>query len=66
MKVPKDRKILIESPYTGKTVAIWSEAEKKFAYAELQADMYNGSWNMMYFETDYINEADIKEWSELL
>tara|TARA_R110001606_G_scaffold387024_1_gene551391 strand:- start:399 stop:596 length:198 start_codon:yes stop_codon:yes gene_type:complete len=61
MNIPKDRKIIIDHK-TGLNVAIWSEADKKFAYANLQADMYGGEYNMYYFETLYINEKDIIYW----
>jgi len=63
MNIPKDRKIIIEHKY-GNNVAIWSEADKKFAYANLQADMYEGEYNMYYFETLYIDEKDIIAWRD--
>tara|TARA_R110000803_G_scaffold209821_1_gene280129 strand:+ start:126 stop:353 length:228 start_codon:yes stop_codon:yes gene_type:complete len=74
MNIPKDRKIIIDHK-TGRNVAIWSEADKKFAYANLQADkkfayanlqadMYGGEYDMMYFETQYIDEKDIIYWRD--
>jgi len=61
----KDKQIIIENEYGIECVAIWSEADKKFVYANLQTDMYDGKWNMNYFENEYILEKDIKKWREL-
>lgn len=59
--IPKDRQIIVEC-WLGTSVAIWSEADKKFVYANIQADMYEGKWNMMYFENEYIKESEITNW----
>ncbi len=63
-RIPKDRQIIIEHGHS-KNVAIWSEADKLFVYANVQTDMYEGLWNMFYFENEYIKEEDIVGWSEL-
>ena len=62
--IPKDRQIVIEHSM-GTSVAIWSEADEKFVYANVQTDMYNGEWNMKYFENEYIEEKDILNWREI-
>lgn len=62
--IPKDRQIIISHKY-GTNVAIWSEAEKKFVYANVQVDMYKGIYNIYYFENEYIVEDDILEWREI-
>lgn len=64
MSIPKDRPIVIEC-WLGTGVAIWSEADKKFVYANFQTDMYEGEWNMNYFENEYIEEKEILAWREL-
>ena len=63
-KIPKDRQIIITSSM-GTNVAIWSEADKQFVYANLQVDMYNGEWNMYYFENEYIKEEYIISWTNI-
>lgn len=63
-KIPKDRQIIIQTKF-GKYVAQWSEADNRFAYANPQLDMYEGKWDMFYFENEYIEESDILEWREL-
>ena len=62
--IPRDREIIIQTK-RGKYTAIWSEADNLFAYASHNVDMYQGQWNMHYFETDYIKEEDILTWNEL-
>lgn len=61
---PKDRQILIEHEY-GTSVAIWNEPDNRFAYADLQVDLYEGTWDMRYFETKSIKEEEILNWKEL-
>ena len=63
-KIPKDRQIIITHSM-GINVAIWSEADKQFVYANLQVDMYNGEWNMYYFENEYIEEEYIISWTNI-
>lgn len=62
--IPKDKQIIIEHKY-GTSVAIWSEADKKFAYANPQTDLYEDKWNMNYYENEYIKEEDIESWRDL-
>jgi hypothetical protein len=62
--IPKDRHIIIEHSM-GTNAAIWSEADMKFVYANVQVDLYKGKWNMYYFENEYIDEKDIISWREL-
>lgn len=64
MKPPKDRLIIIQSPFS-RTVAKWSETDNAFVYANPQTELYDGKWNMHYFENECIKEQDIKEWSEI-
>jgi len=64
MQIPKDRQIIIITE-TGKCVAIWSPADKAFACANLQIDMFEGKWNMKYYENMYIKEENISAWREL-
>jgi len=63
-EIPKNRPIVIETK-EGKRVAQWSGADNKFAYANPQIDMYEGKWNMCYFENEYIEEKYVLGWSEL-
>lgn len=63
-KIPKDRQIIIEHDF-GTSVAIWSETDGSFVYANPQVDLFEGVWNMHYFENEYIEEEDIKSWREL-
>lgn len=63
-KIPKDKEIVIETPY-GTKVAIWSKPDNKFVYANVQVDLYEGEWNMKYFENEHIEEKDIIKWREL-
>lgn len=62
--IPKDRQIVIEHK-NGRSVAIWSQADECFVYANLQVDLFQGKWNMRYFENESIDESDIVSWSEL-
>jgi hypothetical protein len=62
--IPKDRQIIIKHSI-GKNVAIWSEADMKFVYANVQVDMFYCEWNMYYFENEYIDEKDIIDWIDL-
>ena len=62
--IPKDRQIKITHSF-GESVAIWSEADKEFVYANVQVDMFDGKCNMRYFENEYIEEKDILNWREL-
>lgn len=64
-KIPKDKQIIITDEYGMKRVAHWSEADGKFATAIFQLDMYEGKWNMGYFENEYISEESIVKWEEL-
>jgi len=52
-EVPKDRQIIV------------SEADKCFAVANPQTDLFNGQWNMNYFENESITEDEILGWREL-
>ena len=63
-KIPKDKQIIITT-VTGNYVAVWSDADKQFVYASPRIDMYQGEWNMHYFENEYIDEKDILGWREL-
>ena len=63
-QIPKDRQIIISTDM-GKYVAIWSPADKKFAYANPQIDMFEGKWDVYYYENEYIKEEDITSWREL-
>ena len=62
--IPKDRQIIIEHKKST-NVAIWSKADGLFVYANVQTDMYEGEWNMLYFDNEYIKEEDILSWKEL-
>lgn len=62
--IPKDRQIIITHTL-GTNVAIWSEPDSKFVYANPLADLYEGKWNMMYFENEWIEENEITSWREL-
>lgn len=64
VNIPKDRLIIVEH-YYGIHSAIWSEADEKFVYAEPLTDLYNGAWNMKYFETRYVDESEVFDWNEL-
>lgn len=63
-QIPKDRQIIITDEYGMERVAHWSEADEKFVYANLQTDMYEGKWNMNYYENEYIKEEHILYWRE--
>ena len=63
-QIPKDRQIIIITKHNN-LVARWSPADRKFIYANLQVDMYDGKWNMYYFENEYIDEDYILGWREL-
>jgi len=63
-KIPKDREIIIITA-TGKYVSRWSPADKRFAYASPQIDMFESKWDMYYYETEYIEEDYILGWREL-
>ena len=63
-KIPKDRQIIITTKQ-GTYAAQWSPADNKIAYANVQIDMYVGKWDMVYFETEYIEEDHVLEWREL-
>jgi len=63
-QIPKDRQIIIitkQGTYTSQ----WSPADNKFAYANIQIDMYEGKWDMYYYETEYIEEDYVLGWREL-
>ena len=64
MNIPKDKQIIIETKQIT-AVAIWSEANKKFVYASIQTNMYEGKWNMNYFENEWIEEKDILKWRKI-
>lgn len=64
-KIPKDRQIIIKDKNEIESVAQWSEADKKFATAIFQLDLFEGKWNMGYFENEYITESEIVGWREL-
>ena len=64
-KIPKDKQIIVTDKYGMERVAQWSEADELFATAMFQLDMYEGKWNMGYFENEYINEKNILKWREL-
>ena len=61
--IPKDREIIIQTKL-GKFIAIFSPPDDMFVYANHAVDMYQGLWNMHYYETEYIKEKDILEWKE--
>jgi len=63
-KIPKDREILIKTD-TGTHIARYSPADGKFVYANLLIDMYEGKWDMYYYETEYIKENFILGWMEI-
>jgi len=63
-KIPKDREIIIIINQ-GNYLAVWSEADERFIYANPQTDMYKGKWNMKYFENEYISEDEILGWRDL-
>ncbi len=62
--IPRDRQIIIRHNL-GTNVALWSEPDNKFVYANVQIDLYDGSWNMKYFENEYLSESEIICWWEL-
>jgi len=62
--IPKNKQIIIITE-KGRRVAIWSEADKHFVYANPCTDLYNGKWNMNYFENESIEEDEILAWKEL-
>ena len=62
--IPKDRQIIIITKQ-GTYAAQWSPADNKFAYANVQIDMYEGKWDMYYYETEYIEEDYVLGWREL-
>jgi len=63
-KIPKDREIIIITA-TGHHASIWSPTDKKFVYANIQIDLYEGKWDMYYYETEYIEEDYVLGWREL-
>jgi len=63
-KIPKDREIIIITA-AGNHVAIWSPTDKKFVYANIQIDLFEGKWDMYYYETEYIEEDYVLGWREL-
>ena len=62
--IPKDKQIIITDEYKMERIAHWSEADEKFATAMMQLDMYEGVWNMNYYENEYIKEENILSWRE--
>jgi|GEM_PF-3643992 len=62
--IPKDRQILIRT-YLGTNIAIWNEVQEEFVFANVQADMYDGVYNDVYYESDYIKESEVLEWAEI-
>jgi len=63
-QIPKDRQIVIITK-KGTHAAQWSEADKQYAYANVQIDMFEGKWDMVYFDTEYIDEDCVIGWREL-
>jgi len=63
-QIPKDREIKIVTS-TGTHIARYSPIDGKFAYANLFKDMYDGKWDMYYYETEYIEEKFILGWMEI-
>lgn len=61
IEIPKDKTILINVD-SGWTVARYNNVEKKFVYANFQTDLYQGKWEDHYFENEWIDESEIKEW----
>ena len=62
---PKDRTFLANIGLPWYVVAHWNPAMDEFVYASMQVDMFEGEWNDTYFESDYLNESDIRSWIEL-
>lgn len=62
--IPKDKQIIITDEYKMERIAHWSEADEKFATAMMHLDMYEGKWNMNYYENEYIKEENILSWRE--
>jgi predicted metalloprotease len=61
---PRDRSFLVNTD-AGWTVAHYSKVGDQFVYANLQADLFKGEWNDYYYDTEYLDESEIKEWKEL-
>jgi hypothetical protein len=58
---PKDKEILLcVAGYPWAMVGIWNEPSKKWCYAQLQLDMYDGKWCDTSYQSDYESPKDSK------
>jgi hypothetical protein len=58
---PKDREVLLHVVgYTWSIIGIWNEPSKKWCYAELSVDLYDGKWCDTSFQSEYESEVDSK------
>ena len=53
---PKDKVILLDVGYPCLFCGHWNDYDKKWVYAELNANMVDGVYNDTYFENEYEKE----------
>lgn len=55
---PKDKEVLLSvAGYSWSLVGIWNEPSKKWCYAQLSVDLYDGKWNDTSFQSEYEAET---------
>ena len=62
---PLDKVFISDIDLPWPVVMVWNGAICKFAYANVQAGLYHGQYNDMYFESEYCEPQDIKKWQDM-